>query len=72
MKTYENRTDAMQAAIMYQKQYGGTFCDGQGEDTDDNGRIVGTYEFVAVAQGATKENPLGDSWEEFPYNYTEI
>lgn len=70
MKIYETPLAALAAATRYRLRNGGSIVrGGRGEDVGDEGKIVGTYDFVAVVKNPTAENPLGDSWEEFPYNY---
>ena len=70
---YESQEAAMVAAVAYQKENGGTILNNCFfEDTDDDGKIVGCYDAICVVQGFSEENPMGDSWETFPYNYTAL
>lgn len=67
---FDSKDEAMAAAIAFKKENGGTIVENCiGEDTDDSGKIVGVYRFVAIVKGYSEDNPAGDSYKEFPYDY---
>ena len=69
---YPTHGAALAAATAYRDAFGGEVIDGlTGEATTDDGRIAGAYKGVCVTFGGTEEDPLGENWVEFPYDYVD-
>lgn len=69
-KYFDSSQAAMVAATRYRLQHGGSIVGGgAATEKDQDDRVVGTYQFIAVVRNPTKDNPLGKDWKEFPFDY---